>query len=181
MSRRLSMYRIRKSIDIDFAHHVRGHQGPCINLHGHTWKFEVELSAEELDPQGFVIDFGVLKRSVLTPCHALLDHALAIGEHTFAEIEPELADTGRKLLASRGPAACEEPERRELTLHGARGVYPGGMKLAVFPFSPTSERFARWLYELAAAALDDDRVKVSVGRIYETLHPVEAVAEYTPR
>jgi 6-pyruvoyl tetrahydropterin synthase/QueD family protein len=172
------MYRVRKSIDIDFAHHVRGHLGPCINLHGHTWKFEVELEAEELDAQGFVIDFGVLKRSVLVPCHALLDHALAIGEQTFAEVESDLAETGRKLLASRGPALCEEPERREYELHGARGVYPGGMKVAVFSFSPTSERFARWLYELAASRLDDARVRVRLGRIYETLHPVQAVAEY---
>jgi hypothetical protein len=48
----------------------------------------------------------------------------------------------------------------------------------VFPFSPTSERFASWLCELAAARLDDERVRVRLGRIYETLHPVEAVAEY---
>jgi 6-pyruvoyl tetrahydropterin synthase/QueD family protein len=172
------MYRVRKSIDIDFAHHVRGHLGPCINLHGHTWKFEVEVEAQTLDAQGFVLDFGVLKRSVLVPCHALLDHALAIGEDTFREIEPELAETGRKLLHSRGPAQCEESPRAELALQGARSVYPGGMKLAVFPFSPTSERFACWLYELAAAQLDDARVQVRLGRIYETLHPVESVAEY---
>jgi 6-pyruvoyl tetrahydropterin synthase/QueD family protein len=173
------MYRVRKSIDIDFAHHVRGHLGPCINLHGHTWKFEVEVEAASLDPQGFVIDFGVLKRSVLTPCHALLDHALAIGQDTFREIEHELAETGRKLLSSRaGIAQCEEGPREELLLQGARSVYPGGMKLAVFPFSPTSERFASWLCQLAAGCLDDDRVRVRLGRIYETLHPVEAVAEY---
>jgi 6-pyruvoyl-tetrahydropterin synthase len=172
------MFRVRKSIDIDFAHHVRGHLGPCINLHGHTWKFEVEVEARELDEQGFVIDFGALKRGVLTPCHALLDHALAIGRDTFAEIEGELAETGRKLLASRGPVECEEAPRAEVELGGARGVYPGGMKLAVFPFSPTSERFAQWLFELAASRLDNERVRVRLGRIYETLHPVEAVAEY---
>jgi 6-pyruvoyltetrahydropterin/6-carboxytetrahydropterin synthase len=172
------MFRVRKSIDIDFAHHVRGHLGPCINLHGHTWKFEVEVEASELDAQGFVLDFGVLKRNVLTPCHALLDHALAIGTDTFAEIERELAETGRKLLASRGPVECEEAPRSELELGGARAAYPGGMKLAVFPFSPTSERFAHWLFALASSRLDDARVRVRVGRIYETLHPVEAVAEY---
>lgn len=172
------MYCIRKSIDVDFAHHVRGHLGPCINLHGHTWKLEVEVQARALDPQGFVIDFSLLKREVLKPCHALLDHALAIGEATYAEIEQELAETGRKLLASRGPAQCEEAAPELLELAGARSAFPGGMKLAVFPFSPTSERLARWLYELAAQRLDDARVQVALGRIYETLHPVEAVAEY---
>jgi 6-pyruvoyl-tetrahydropterin synthase len=172
------MYRIWKSIDVDFAHHVRGHLGPCINLHGHTWKLEVVMGARELDPQGFVIDFGVLKREVLAPCHALLDHALAIGAETFAEIEPDLARTGQRLLASRGPAHCVEAAPQVLELQGARSAYPGGMKVAVFPFSPTSERIARWLYELAAARLNDGRVNVQLARVYETLHPVEAVAEY---
>ena len=163
---------------MDFAHHVRGHLGPCINLHGHTWKLEVVIAAHELDAQGFVIDFGVLKRQVLAPCHALLDHALAIGVDTFREIEGELTQTGRKLLESRGPAQCEEAAPSELDLHGARSAYPGGMKVALFPFSPTSERIARWLFELAASRLNDQRVSVAIGRVYETLHPVEAVAEY---
>ena len=175
------MYRIRKSVDVDFAHHVRGHQGPCINLHGHTWKLEVEVGASELDDQGFVVDFGVLKRRVLTPCHSLLDHALAIGSATYAEVADELRETGRKLLASRGPAQCEEAPPAPLSLHGAESSYPGGMKLAVFPFSPTSERIARWLYELAAHELNDGRVSVVLGRVYETLHPVHAVAEFGPR
>lgn len=174
------MFRIRKSIDIDFAHHVRGHLGPCINLHGHTWKFEVDVGARELCPQGFVVDFGLLKREVLAPCHALLDHALAIGVETFSEIAPELELTGQKLLHSRGPARCEEAAPAALELNGAHSAFPGGMKVAVFPFSPTSERIARWLFELAASRLNDGRVEVLVGRIYETLHPVEAVAEYSP-
>ena len=59
------MYSIRKSIDVDFAHHVRGHDGPCINVHGHTWKLEVVIEAAELDESGFVIDFGKLKREGL--------------------------------------------------------------------------------------------------------------------
>jgi 6-pyruvoyl-tetrahydropterin synthase len=41
------MYRASASIHIHFAHHVRGHSGPCISLHGHTWKFEVVLEAKK--------------------------------------------------------------------------------------------------------------------------------------
>ena len=173
------MYLLRKSIDVDFSHHVRGHDGPCINLHGHTWKFEVDLVAAELDAQGFVMDFGVLKRQVLKPCHALLDHSLAVGRATYAEIEAELAGVGERLLASRAlPQAEQEPGLTELG--GAELRFPGGMRVAVFPFAPTSERLARWLYDLAHVRLADDRVGVHAARIYETLHPVHAVAEYVP-
>ncbi len=175
------MFRIRKSIDVDFAHHVRGHDGPCINVHGHTWKLEVVLEAAELDESGFVIDFGKLKREVLKPCHALLDHSLAVGTQTYDEVVAHLTGLGAGLIASRNLPGAEEAPPDELELGGAQTRFPGGMKVAVFPFSPTSERLARWLYELADARLSDDRVSVAVGRVYETLHPVHAVAEYVGR
>jgi hypothetical protein len=65
-------------------------------------------------------------------------------------------------------------------LGGARNEHPGGIKLAVFPFSPTSERLARWLYDVADSTVADSRVRVAAARIYETLLPTEAVAEYVP-
>lgn len=176
------MYRIRKGIDIDFSHHVRGHSGPCINVHGHTWRFQVQLGAQELDEDGFVIDFKVLKEQVLAPCHALLDHALALGETTYSQVQPDLAGLGEKLLSSRVTrhGTTETMPRPPMELGGARLEYPGGMKVAVFPFSPTSERLARWLYELANSRLSDDRVSVVLARVYETQRPVASVAEYAP-
>jgi len=177
------MYTIRKSLDIDFAHNIEGHRGACINVHGHTWKFEVEVSASTLDEEGFVVDFKRLKRDVLEPCHRLLDHSLALGARLFGQVEPQLEEMGTAFLASRvtvhGPG-LEQGVGEEWELGGARGCYPGGMKVAVLPFSPTSERLAKWLYELAAERLNDERVQVSCARIYETLHPVESVAEYRP-
>jgi len=176
-------YRIHRSVDISFAHHVRGHAGHCINLHGHTWKFEVGLEADELDAEGFVVDFGVLKRKVLEPCHRLLDHSLAVGAATFEEIGGALEPVGAGLVKSRaavhGPEA-PGPSLAPMQLAEAELRYPGGIKVAVFPFSPTSERLAKWLFHLAEAELADARVKVAFARIYETLHPVESVAEYTP-
>ena len=176
------MYSIRRSIDIGFSHHIRGHRGACINVHGHTWKFEVGLMSTELDKEGFVVDFGELKRRVLIPTHALLDHSLALGETMFSQVEPELAKMGSTFLASRKDVHGEDisPDLTKTELPGARNEFPGGMKIAVFDFSPTSERLAKWLYELAVDRLADDRVKVEYGRIYETLHPVESVAEYRP-
>lgn len=171
-------YLIRKSIDIDFAHHIRGHQGACINIHGHTWKFEVDISAQSLDKNGFVLDFSHLKRGVLKPCHTLLDHSLAIGAATYAETESALEELGGSLLRSRSMGQEASRERLEGEFGGARNTYPGGMKVAIFPFSPTSERMAEWLFHAAASVLDDERVNVSCARVYETLHPVEAIGEY---
>lgn len=55
------MYVICKSIDIDFFYYICGYWGACINVYGHIWKFEVGLVVDELDNEGFVVDFGFLK------------------------------------------------------------------------------------------------------------------------
>lgn len=178
------MHRIWRSIDISFAHHVRGHTGACVNVHGHTWKFEVCAQADALDKEGFVVDFKRIVSEVLAPSHALLDHALAIGEDTWTDISADLEAMGAKLVASRatvhGPDIAGPP-LLVTRLKGAENRFAGGMKIAVFPFSPTSERLAEWLHALATEKLADDRVTIAWTRVYETLHPVESVAEFTRR
>jgi 6-pyruvoyl-tetrahydropterin synthase len=177
------VYKITTGIHIHFAHHIRGHAGPCVSIHGHTWKFDVTLVASELDAQGFVIDFDQLHERVLVPCHRLLDHALALGEKTFAENRDVLAQLGTAFVETRRETLGHLGSRQdslEGALSGARNEHPGGIKLAVFPFSPTSERLARWLFDVADGRLSDGRVRVAAARIFETLLPTEAVAEYLP-
>ncbi|HBQ15958.1 MAG TPA: hypothetical protein DEF51_34115 [Myxococcales bacterium] len=179
-----AMYRITKGIHAHFAHHVRGHRGACISLHGHTWKLEVTVAAETLDDESFVVDFSVMKREVLQPAHLLLDHSLAIGEATWAETKDSLATLGNILVDSRQHTMGSRGELQphlQGELAGARNELPGDIKIAVFPFAPTSETLARWLYELAEERLADDRVSIVNARIYEALHPVETWAEYAPR
>ncbi|MFO0555028.1 MAG: 6-carboxytetrahydropterin synthase [Polyangiaceae bacterium] len=177
------MFTVWSGIHAHFAHHVRGHAGPCISLHGHTWKLEVKLASRELDEQGFVVDFDLLHEHVLVPCFDLLDHALAIGEKTWVETRPELERLGVVLVGSRREITGDLgtcPKGHAGELGGARNEYPGGIKVAVFPFTPTSERLAEWLYAVTHARLASDRVSVRAARIYESLHPAEAVAEYAP-
>jgi 6-pyruvoyl tetrahydropterin synthase/QueD family protein len=177
------MYRITKGVHIHFAHHVRGHRGACISLHGHTWKFEVTVGSTTLDDEGFVVDFAVMKREVLAPCHLLLDHSLAIGEDTWRETSVSLTALGEQLVDSRRLTVGDRGELQahcEDVLAGARNELPGGIKVAVFPFAPTSETLAEWLYRLSVDKLADGRVKVLSARVYEALQPVETYAEYAP-
>jgi 6-pyruvoyl-tetrahydropterin synthase len=175
------MYEITSGIHIHFAHHVRGHGGPCISLHGHTWLFQVTLAAAQLDGQGFVEDFDGVQKQVLGPCHALLDHGLAIGEKTFGESRDHLQQLGKVLVASRqetlGDLGVQQPSF-EGDLEGARNHFPGGIKVCVFPFSPTSERLAEWLFKVAVRRLANERVQISRARVYESLQPVESFADF---
>ena len=46
------------------AHHLRDYPGDCELPHGHNWKVEVTVRAEELDDIGMGIDFKILKKHV---------------------------------------------------------------------------------------------------------------------
>ena len=175
------MFRASCGVHLHFAHHVRGHRGPCISLHGHTWRFEVTLEANELDSEGFVVDFDRVHEELLDPCFRLLDHSLALGEASYSETSSDLARLGETLVASRRETLGhlgEAPPTHAGDLFGARNERPGGIKLAVFPFTPTSERLAKWLYDGAAKTFADTRVQVARARIYESLHPSESFADF---
>jgi hypothetical protein len=113
----------------------------------------------------------------------LLDHGLALGAQSFNENIETLTTLGKTLVGSRCKtlgSRGEPPFVFEGDLAGARNELPGGIKVAVFPFVPTSERLARWLYELASSRITDARVSVLGARVYESLQPVEMFAEYLP-
>jgi len=44
------------------AHSLRGYEGKCKNLHGHTWKVEVVIVSDRIDAIGMVADFALLKK-----------------------------------------------------------------------------------------------------------------------
>lgn len=43
------------------AHQLRGYEGKCENLHGHTFKVQVYLSGDKLDKIGMLVDFKKIK------------------------------------------------------------------------------------------------------------------------
>ncbi|MFH1360903.1 MAG: 6-carboxytetrahydropterin synthase QueD [Candidatus Omnitrophota bacterium] len=48
------------------SHRIKGHNGKCKNLHGHTWKVEAVLLASRLNSIGLTVDFKILKKTLDT-------------------------------------------------------------------------------------------------------------------
>ena len=69
--------------EIPFAHRAPFHDGHCSKVHGHGWSFEFEFAADQVDGNGFVVDFGKLK--LLKAELDKLDHALVLSAQ-----DPEL-------------------------------------------------------------------------------------------
>lgn len=127
------MYTLKTSAHFDSAHFLAGYQGKCANLHGHTWRIEVEVCGEELkaagEKRGMVIDFGDLKHAVRALADSF-DHAL-------------IYETG---------------SLKESTLAALRDE---NFRMIEVPYRPTAENFARSFYEiLSQQGLPVSRVTV---------------------
>jgi 6-pyruvoyltetrahydropterin/6-carboxytetrahydropterin synthase len=66
---------VTKELTFDAAHRLLGYNGPCANLHGHTYKIQLTFSARELDKDGFVVDFSVMKQLISENILMHWDHA----------------------------------------------------------------------------------------------------------
>jgi len=55
------MWKISKSMKFDAAHKLENYKGPCANVHGHTFKVDIECEHNKLDYIGMLIDFKYLK------------------------------------------------------------------------------------------------------------------------
>lgn len=65
------MYYVKKTMEIAGCHQLSLSYGSkCEHLHGHNWMVTVYCRSEELNADGMVADFTVIKRKI----HGYLDH-----------------------------------------------------------------------------------------------------------
>ena len=62
--------------DIPLGHRQPKHPGHCSRIHGHNWAIKITFEADEVDENGFVVDFGEL-HYISDWIDEHLDHACA--------------------------------------------------------------------------------------------------------
>ena len=93
------MYELTVVEEFSAAHRLPGSKGKCDRLHGHNWKVEVRVGADELDETGMVVDFHDLKdllRSVLEK----LDHTYLNDHPAFERDYPTAENLARHIYES---------------------------------------------------------------------------------
>lgn len=59
------MFRVTKRMEIAGAHRLAlDYESKCSNLHGHNWIVTVYCEAEDLDENGMVCDFTLIKKAI---------------------------------------------------------------------------------------------------------------------
>jgi 6-pyruvoyltetrahydropterin/6-carboxytetrahydropterin synthase len=82
----------------DAAHCLRGYQGNCEKLHGHTYRVQCVLRRDELDERGISFDFREVKRA-LTQAVERLDHVFLNDLPEFSTTNPTAENLARTLFA----------------------------------------------------------------------------------
>jgi len=79
------LIRITKEFKFEMAHALMGYDGPCRNIHGHSYELKVTVAGnpitDESNPKlGMVMDFGDLKKIVRETVIDEFDHALVLNK-----------------------------------------------------------------------------------------------------
>jgi 6-pyruvoyltetrahydropterin/6-carboxytetrahydropterin synthase len=82
--------RVTKVFTFDMAHALYGYDGPCKNIHGHTYRLHVTVAGKINDQpghpeQGLVVDFGKIKDITVRHIISQFDHALVLHKRKPAD------------------------------------------------------------------------------------------------
>lgn len=81
----MSVVRITKEFEFEMAHALLGYDGPCKNIHGHSYKLTVTVKGKVKNntsdsDEGMVVDFGIIKNIVKELIIDKYDHALVLNK-----------------------------------------------------------------------------------------------------
>lgn len=81
------MYELTVKDEFAASHSLRGYEGKCKNLHGHTWHVDVIVRGKKVNKVGMLIDFKEIKND-LKKVMETLDHAHLNDLAHFKKVNP---------------------------------------------------------------------------------------------
>ncbi len=104
--------RVTKKFTFDMAHALYGYDGPCRNIHGHTYQLAVTIIGKPLrqneNPKdGMVIDFFEIKSLIKNEVLEIFDHALVLNSKSPHNIIGSLKTQFDKIVLVPFQPSCE--------------------------------------------------------------------------
>jgi 6-pyruvoyltetrahydropterin/6-carboxytetrahydropterin synthase len=142
-----STIRVTKEFSFEMAHALWNYDGPCRNVHGHSYRLYVTLTGIPIDEpgnpkNGMVIDFADLKRIVRKEIVDVFDHSVVVSNRFGnGNLENFIKIFGNTIIVDYQPT-CENlvadfAERIKKCL-------PSGVKLHNLKLYETATSFSEW-------------------------------------
>lgn len=146
----MSIIRITKEFKFEMAHALKGYDGPCKNIHGHSYELFVTVNGKPVNDisssnNGMVIDFKLLKNIVRENIIDDYDHALVLHKESAALIKDDSKELYGKLLA-----VDYQPTSENMLIHFAailKNKLPSDISLYSLLLRETVTSFAEWYAE----------------------------------
>lgn len=107
----MSIIRITKEFQFEMAHALLGYDGPCKNIHGHSYQLKVTVKGKVKEntsdsDEGMVIDFGIVKNIVNEQVVHPYDHSLVLNKKM--NIDKTQYEFMNKLIIVPFQPTCEQ-------------------------------------------------------------------------
>jgi 6-pyruvoyltetrahydropterin/6-carboxytetrahydropterin synthase len=142
-----SIVRVTKEFSFEMAHALWNYDGPCRNVHGHSYRLFVTLCGKPIEDQdnpknGMVIDFSDLKMIVRREIVDVFDHSVVVSR----QYESEKTDLFSSLFGNT-VLVDYQPTCENLVSDFAERIsrlLPEGTKLHSLKLYETATSFAEW-------------------------------------
>ena len=139
--------RVTKTFRFEMAHALYGYEGPCKNIHGHSYKLSVTVSgsingSSEDPKQGMVVDFSDLKKIVEGAVINQFDHSLVLNGNS-----PHKNFVRENLLVGKVELVNFQPTCENMLVEFAKLIQynlPETIKLHHLKLRETSTSYAEW-------------------------------------
>jgi 6-pyruvoyltetrahydropterin/6-carboxytetrahydropterin synthase len=139
--------RVTREFRFEMAHSLWNYDGPCKNIHGHSYKLYVTVAGKPLrdksDPKnGMVIDFSELKKIIDKYVINYFDHSVVISSKA---VKPELKKTAK--LFDKFYIVDYQPTCENLLEHIVGIIsdkLPDKIKLVAVKLRETDTSYAEW-------------------------------------
>jgi len=138
---------VTKEFHFEMAHALWNYDGPCRNIHGHSYKLLVTVKGEPLnDPgkpkHGMIIDFGDLKKIVKSTIINRFDHTVVVNKQAPYEMLQKMGQMFEKYEVMDFQPTCEK-----LVIYFADKIkekLPERAQLQRLRLYETTTSFAEW-------------------------------------
>lgn len=142
-----SLIRVTKEFHFEMAHVLWNYDGPCKNVHGHSYRLFVTISGFPVDnpenpKNGMVMDFSDLKSIVKEKIINIFDHSVVLSQKQ----DKDKTELLKKLLGNTVVVAYQ-PTCENLVSDFSERIapfLPSGVKLHSLKLYETASSFAEW-------------------------------------
>ena len=141
--------RITKEFSFEMAHALYGYDGPCKNIHGHSYRMSVTVIGQPIKnpshvKQGMVMDFTDLK-AIVKPIIERLDHATILNAES-----PHKELSEKNLLFEKLVLVNYQPTCENMLVDIATQIktqLPENIELHHLRLQETATSYAEWFAE----------------------------------